>query len=276
MEKTAAAPTKMTVQTFEYLAGADEGPAEAPFWEDWVASEESAAEEEVAPPTSSEPPPPVDPVQLLEARLRGEFEQRLAAESKKSFDVGRERGRQEGIAEGRQAENEAQMAARAEGEQQRRNQMAELLNGFAQQRDHYLQAVEREVVELALAVAARILRREAQMDPLLLSGAVRVALGQLSATTKVRLRVPASELELWREALATIPNLALRPEVVAGENMRLGDCRIETDLGSVDLGIRSQLAEIERGFFDRAAGAARAAREPDEGTAPAGNSEGAA
>jgi flagellar assembly protein FliH len=34
--------------------------------------------------------------------------------------------------------------------------------------------------------------------------------------------------------------------------MLLGDCVIETDLGSVDLGIRSQLGEIERGFFDRA------------------------
>jgi hypothetical protein len=34
--------------------------------------------------------------------------------------------------------------------------------------------------------------------------------------------------------------------------MRLGDCVIETELGSVDLGIRAQLGEIERGFFDRA------------------------
>jgi flagellar assembly protein FliH len=33
--------------------------------------------------------------------------------------------------------------------------------------------------------------------------------------------------------------------------MRLGECTIKTDLGSVDLGIRSQLGEIERGFFDR-------------------------
>jgi len=29
---------------------------------------------------------------------------------------------------------------------------------------------------------------------------------------------------------------------------------IETELGTVDLGIRSQLGEIERGFFDRAGG----------------------
>ena len=92
------------------------------------------------------------------------------------------------------------------------------------------------------------------MDPLLLTGAVRVALGQLSRSTQVRLRVPPAELDLWTEAIALVPNLALKPSVVAGEGMGLGECEIETELGSVDLGIRAQLGEIERGFFDRAGG----------------------
>ncbi len=122
---------------------------------------------------------------------------------------------------------------------------------FGQERDRYLQAVEHEVVELALAVAARILRREAQMDPLLLTGAVRVALGQLSNSTEVLFRVPSQELDLWTEAIAHVPNLSVRPTVVAGDGMRLGECALETKLGSVDLGIRGQLGEIERGFFDR-------------------------
>ena len=127
-----------------------------------------------------------------------------------------------------------------------------MIESFARERDRYLHAVEQEVVKLALAVAARILRREAQMDPLLLTGAVRVALGQLSGSTEVRLRVPAADLPLWTDAIALLPNLALKPTVTAGEGMRLGDCILETSLGSVDLGIRSQLGEIERGFFDRA------------------------
>jgi flagellar assembly protein FliH len=122
------------------------------------------------------------------------------------------------------------------------------------ERDHFLHSVEHEVVKLALAVAARILRREAQMDPLLLTGAVRVALGQLADSTEMRLRVPQADLDLWTEAMALVPNLAQKPLVMAGEGMRLGDCTVETELGTVDLGIRSQLAEIERGFFDRAGG----------------------
>jgi len=59
-------------------------------------------------------------------------------------------------------------------------------------------------------------------------------------------------LDLWSEALALLPNLTMKPQVVAGDGMRLGDCVIETAMGSVDLGIRSQLGEIERGFFDSA------------------------
>ncbi len=124
--------------------------------------------------------------------------EQTAEEARRSFEAGRERGRQEG----RQAEREAQAAALAAEEERHKRQLAALVERFAEERDRYLQAVEQEVVKLALAVAARILRREAQMDPLLLTGAVRVALGQLAASSEVRLRVPAAELELWTEAIA--------------------------------------------------------------------------
>jgi len=105
----------------------------------------------------------------IEARLHSEFELQMAEETRRSFEAGRERGRQEG----RHAEREAQEAARAAAERQCRQQAADWIAGFAEERDRYLREVEHEVVSLSLAVAARILRREAQMDPLLLTGAVR-------------------------------------------------------------------------------------------------------
>ena len=200
-----------------------------------------------------------------ETALRAEFDKRLSEETHKSFEAGRERGRQEG----RQAEHEKEAAANAEADKRRTGQAAEMAQAFAREREHYFQAIEREVVALALAVAARILRREAQMDPLLLTGAVRVALGQLAEKTEVRLQVPAGELELWTEAMAVIPNLAVRPRVVAGEEMRTGDCGVETQMGTVDLGIRAQLSEIERGFFDRGAGPRSASAARNSETRPA-------
>ena len=229
------------IEVFQYPASPD-APS-LPAWNGWAEPAEAAAG--AAGETAQD-----QGKGAAEAGTRAEFELRLGEEARKSFEAGRERGRQEG----RQAEREAQATALAAAEQRRTRQAGELIESFAQERDRYLQTVEHEVVELALAVAARILRREAQMDPLLLSGAVRVALGQLSGSTQVRLRVPPPELDLWTEAMALVPNLAVKPSIVAGEGMRLGELEIETELGSVDLGIRAQLGEIERGFFDRAGG----------------------
>jgi len=179
----------------------------------------------------------------------GDATERIAEESGRAFIAGRERG----LLEGRQLEHEANAGASRTADEQRIHQASKLIEQFAQERDQYLRNVEKEVVKLALAVSARILRREAQMDPLLLTGAVRVALGQLSGSTEARVRVPVAELDLWRDALALLPNLTMKPQVIADDAMLLGDCVIETALGTVDLGIRSQLGEIERGFFDSAA-----------------------
>jgi flagellar assembly protein FliH len=225
------------IEAFQYLDDPN-APAES-AWEGWG---EPAAPQPVAAEECGRG--------SVEVGLRAEFDRRIADETRRGFEAGREKGR----AEGQQAEREAQSAAVTVANEQRTRQGIELIEDFAQERDRYLHQVEREVVELALAVAARILRREAQMDPLLLTGAVRVALGQLSGSTEVRVAVPAADLDLWKETLAVLPNLPIKPQVTAGEGMRLGDCVIKTELGSVDLGIRAQLGEIERGFFDRAGG----------------------
>jgi flagellar assembly protein FliH len=228
------------IEVYEYPAG-----PESPFpaWDGWA----TAAEERPEAVTGHAHETARG---AAESKLHAEFELRLAEETRRSFEAGRERGQ----LEGRQSERGAQAAAEAAREERQVKHAASLVASFAEERDRYLQSVEQEVVKLALAVAARILRREAQMDPLLLTGAVRVALGQLASSTEVRLRVPPADLDLWTEAINLLPNLALKPSVEASEGMRLGDCEIEATTGSVDLGIRAQLGEIERGFFDRAGG----------------------
>ncbi|WP_446742347.1 FliH/SctL family protein [Silvibacterium acidisoli] len=168
------------------------------------------------------------------------------AEREKAHGAELERVRQQAFEEGkkkREGENLADVATA-------RTALERALSAFVSTRDSYLKDVEREVVRLALALAERILHREAQMDPLLLSGAVRVALGQLGETTDVRLRVPAAEISLWTDMLRLMPRLPLRPELVSDERMQAGECVIESHLGTVDLGVRAQLAEVERGFFD--------------------------
>lgn len=161
-----------------------------------------------------------------------------------------ENGRICGLEEGRAAERETAAAILKAREMRWREQSAGLIESFDEERKQYFERAERAVVKLALAVAGRILRRESQMDPLIMSGAVRVALGQLSSATQVRLRVPEPDLELWRQTITHLPNLNMKPMIVIDEKMRLGECALECELGSINLGIESQLREIERGLFD--------------------------
>jgi flagellar assembly protein FliH len=216
-----------------------------PQWNGW--------EEAASSPTDS-PQEPVD-------GRNGDGAGGTREESASAFEA----GRRQGLEEGRAQEREAHGAAVKTEDEGRRREYAKLAAEFAAASQSYLNAVEHEVVKLALAVAARILRREAQMDPLLLTGAVRVALGQLAANSEVRLRVPLAQAQLWSEAMALVPNRAVKPVVVADERMRLGDCIVESKAGTVDLGVRSQLGEIERGFFD----CAQAGREDSGGPQPA-------
>jgi len=168
-----------------------------------------------------------------------------AEETKRIFEA----GRAEGIREAHAQWADRQKALLREEENKRAEQAVHLAGRLAAERDLFLKNVEHEVVKLALAIAARVLRREAQVDPLFLIGAVRVVLGQLAEAIQVKLRVPADETELWSETIAHLPNLRNTPSVISDDRLQLGECVIETEMGSVDLGVSTQLREAERSLF---------------------------
>ncbi len=119
---------------------------------------------------------------------------------------------------------------------------------FVRERTRYFAGVEAEVVKLALAIAARVLHREAKIDPLLLTGVVRVALEKVADDSATVLRVPVGAVEMWREAFVTSPESSL--QIVGDERLAAGECVLDTNVGRVELGVSAQLEEIERGFFD--------------------------
>jgi flagellar assembly protein FliH len=107
--------------------------------------------------------------------------------------------------------------------------------------------VEEEVVKLSLAIAERVLHRETEMDPLLLTGAARVALEQVADSSEAVLRVAADDVSRWSE---TLKPMAKGMAIEADETMRRGEMVLKTKSGTVELGVRAQLQEIERGFFE--------------------------
>jgi flagellar assembly protein FliH len=123
------------------------------------------------------------------------------------------------------------------------------LDRFAEERKSYFSRVESDVVHLALAIAAKILHREAQVDPMLIAALVRVAVNKLHDGSSVTVRVSTPELERWTTFLAN-PLNGSTIQVVEDTHLVAGECVLETDLGSANFSIDAQLKEVEQGFFD--------------------------
>lgn len=178
-------------------------------------------------------------------RRVAELEQRLQEEtvaSAQAVAAAREQGRREAHQALEQQFNADQQRLRA--------QILQSLEQFRLERQNYFHNVEGEVVRLALAIAARVLHREAHLDPQLLAGAVRVALEKLGDTSHVVMRVPPRELGQWKEFFRAAANLRIQPGILEDPSLAAGECLLVTELGTIELGVRAQLEEIEKGFFD--------------------------
>lgn len=196
-------------------------------------------------------------------------------------DIGDPLGSEEGLAESehvngraskRRAEvemSEADLAARirqervdavAQVEQKLRQEIEQRLvaartpittaiKDFAGQRDEYFASVEAEVVQLSLSIAAKILHREAQVDPMLVATLVRIAVEKMREDSSVTVRVSAGRGVAWRQYFDGFPNL-MRVEVAEDAQLNDQDCILDTQLGAANFGLDTQLKEVEKGFFD--------------------------
>jgi flagellar assembly protein FliH len=136
--------------------------------------------------------------------------------------------------------------AKAAGEAAKIRQSLEL---FLAERKDYFSRVESEVVHLALAISAKILYREAQVDPLLVAALVRVAVDKLHDGSSVSVRVSPAQAGKWTGYMANPVN-GSTIAIVEDSNLGPEDCILETDLGSANFSIEAQLKEVEQGFFD--------------------------
>ena len=152
------------------------------------------------------------------------------------------RGRQAGQQDARQA-FEQQLAIE-------KSNISATLAQFGRDRSIYFEKVEPEVVRLAISIARKILHREAQVDPMLLAGVVRVALEQIDGATSVQLHVHPQKAADWRHFLATQLEPANLPEIIEDLSQPVDHCTIETTMGSTTIGLDIQLKEIEQGFAD--------------------------
>lgn len=150
----------------------------------------------------------------------------------------------------RQGEAQAQAAMAQRLEQEKHRAVGEAIEQFRQERRAYFRRVESDVVTLALAIARKLLHREAQIDPLLLSGIVRVALDQIQAGSHVILRCTPLDFTGWQKFFSELHESDREITLTADEAVEPGMVVLETVAGKAEISLEEQLKEIESGFLD--------------------------
>jgi flagellar assembly protein FliH len=152
----------------------------------------------------------------------------------------RKAGFEEGLARGQE---EGREAAAKEHQVQLVRLQANVGQLFAY-RSAIRTEVEGEVVDLAFAVARRILRRESTLDRSAAAGIVRSCMDEKSKSEVSRVLVHPDDLEQVK--LCVGPEV----EVAPSKDVTRGGAILETSHGLLDARIDSQLDELQMGLAD--------------------------
>jgi flagellar assembly protein FliH len=161
---------------------------------------------------------------------------RLASLEREAFAKGYEQGERAGAEAG---------AKRADAMLRR---LAETIQELAEVRRSMVRQTERQMVELALAIAKRIVRREVTIDSDLTLTMARVALDRLGDSTAVTIRLNPDDFEATcqqREALLAGSHLTVTPDA----SVSRGGCLVQSDFGYVDASVDAQFQELARALL---------------------------
>jgi flagellar assembly protein FliH len=201
--------------------GPSPGPAPAP------------TRAQARPPAPAAPPKPNEEDQAA-------LNARLAALERDAFS--------KGFAQGERAGGEA-AAQRADAMLRRLTDTLEELTTLRQQMIH---ETERQMVQLALAIARRVVHREVSIDHDLLIAMARVALERLGESAQVTVRLSPEDFEAT-SAARTAQWTGTHVTVVADARIGRGGCRVESEFGAMDAGVDGQIHEIARALLGEAA-----------------------
>jgi flagellar assembly protein FliH len=166
-----------------------------------------------------------------------EEESRLTRENEKKevLEAGRKAGREEGYAQGK-------------AEVDRLIQRTQVVLERAQdKREEILTETEREIVDLVLLLARKVVKAIAEGQRNVILQNVVQALRKVKTRGNVVIRVNIADIKLTTEHTKDFIQMmeGTGIQVVEDSTVGPGGCAIETDFGEIDARISSQLAELE-------------------------------
>jgi len=175
----------------------------------------------------SEPPPRDAPARMLAQATEEALNIRELARAE-GFEAGRAAGHERGAAE---------IAASAAA-------LAEAVSGIEALRAEIVEAVETDAIDLALALAGKILAGAQQARPELVVEVVQGALRRISDRRKITVMVNPADLELVRAALGELTAQGSGVELCdlqSDERVSSGSAIVRTSEGEVDASVHTQL-----------------------------------
>jgi flagellar assembly protein FliH len=172
---------------------------------------------------------------VSQEQVRLEHQAHLAALEREAFAKGYAQGERAGIEAG---------GKRAEAMLRR---VAQTLTDLASLRETLIQQTERQMVQLSITIARRIVHREVSLDPELIAAMAHVALKKLGTSSPATIRlhpedytVVAHEGETWGNG-----NVKVVPDPAVAR----GGCLVESEFGRIDASIERQLEEMSRALL---------------------------
>ncbi len=204
-------------------------------------------------PIEVRPAVPAEEALALEA-----LEEELPVEPPPDVEELREAARTQGYDEGYEQGYETGLAAAEERMKAQVERLGQLAATVLDDHSAFCRAAERQVVDLALQIAQKVIEREVENVPDLAVGVIRAALEEMDGRTAVRIHVSPEDHELLRRRWAmAIPSTisANKLELVVDPRVQGGGAIIETTQGQVDTQLETRLAQLGNALWSFTASA---------------------
>lgn len=151
---------------------------------------------------------------------------------------------------------EARETAYRQGSESALTEWQSLLLEAREQRDQALAGIERDVLRLAVKLAEKILGRELEQNKEAIVDIVATALRQARRNEMITLRVNPTDLPLVEQHRRRFEQMGRNQflDIVPDPVVTAGGCMIESESGSIDAQLETQLRVLERALLTRATG----------------------
>ncbi len=231
-------PDAVAVERFAWSPTQTGGqqPATADGSDIWASVDPSAVQARGGQPGSGSAAPPAAPETF---QPTPEQQAQLSALERDSFTKGYAQGERAGLEAG---------GKRAEAMLRR---LAQTLEELSALRDNMVRQTERELVQLSVAIARRILQREVSVDPELTAALAHIALERLGGTGPATVRLHPDDYAIVTSGQVA-PLGGRQVDVVPDPRVARGGCLVESEFGSINASVDAQVDEIARAVLGEA------------------------